>query len=370
MNSPGRYLVPLSLLGLLVYFLFKVHQVLLPFVLGGVLAYFLSPLVRIFEVRGLRRQPMVLIIFGALLAMLSWGTWAGIMVASQEASMAATQLPRYVQRGQQFLKDFRDWEEQKAASGSLPFALTRRLTGGASPMDLISSHWRTLPAVIAQQTPSFASHLVPFVELFLLVPFIAFMILLEGPAMMERLLGTVSSRHVEMLLNIIVEIDNSLGNYLRGVCLKSFLTGLSALAGYWVIGLDYAVQLGMLTMFTNVIPMVGPWIAIAVACLVAVFQWGTVPGILKVIGVSLIVRMLDDGVLQLVVMNSVDLHPLAVLFALMAGGTIWGFWGLLFAIPLACTAKVLLQVIWQWYRSEYGLAPADPAPEVSHIPLI
>jgi len=367
----GRYLVPAVLVCAILYFLFKVHQVLLPFVLGAVLAYLLSPLVRIFEIQGLRRQPVVLIVCGALLAALSWATYFGLSMAGEEASQASTQLPQYVQRGQQFMKDFHAWAEGKAESGSLPFRLLRRFTGDACPFDLLVSRWRTLPALVAQQTPSVASHVLPLVELFILVPFIAFILMLEAPAFMEAVLGLVSARHVEMVLNIVVEIDNSLGNYLRGLCSKSVLTGLAALGGYWIIGLDYSIQLALLTVFMNVIPMVGPWIAAGAACLVAIFQWGTVPGILKVLTITLLLRLLDDGVFQVMVMkNSVDLHPLALLFALMAGGTLWGFWGLLFAIPLACTAKVLLQVIWQWYRSEYGLAPVHPAPEISHIPLI
>src|SRR5579864_3249150 len=104
-NTAPRYMIPLAILGALVYFLFKVHEILLPFVLGATLAYLLSPLVEFFEVRGLRRRPVVVFVFGALLAAISAGTYVALNLAAQEASMASREMPAYVARGQRIYDD-------------------------------------------------------------------------------------------------------------------------------------------------------------------------------------------------------------------------------------------------------------------------
>jgi predicted PurR-regulated permease PerM len=67
------------------------------------------------------------------------------------------------------------------------------------------------------------------------------------------------------------------------------------------------------------------------------------------------IRMLDDWLLQpLILRKAVNIHPLLLVFVLMAGASLGGIWGLLFGVPVACMAKVLLQVGWQWYQTEYG----------------
>ena len=105
---------------------------------------------------------------------------------------------------------------------------------------------------------------------------------------------------------------------------------------FWVVGLDYAIQLSVLKGLLNFVPLVGPVVATAAAGAVALCQWGSVVGLLKALAICALVRFVDDGVLQVVILKySVELHPILILFALMAGGSLWGFWGLLFGL-LSC----------------------------------
>ncbi|MFA5976050.1 MAG: AI-2E family transporter [Elusimicrobiota bacterium] len=367
----GKYLIPSLLLAAIGYLLFKVQDILLPFILGMTLAYLISPLVRFFEVQGLRRRPVAILIFGGLLTLFSFGTYLTVNLASQEASKAAQELPRYVERGQRMFRDLQVWAARPSEKHSEPSGYLKRMVSNPALLDQINAHGRTLPDTLLRMTPTLASHVLPFVEMLFLVPLIAFFLLLEGPALLENVLRLVSARYVEMFLNIIFEIDNTMGNYVRGLCLKSFLVGLVALAGFWLIGLDYSIQLAGLAALTNVVPIFGPLVAGVLAVLVAFFQWGTLAGVLKVTAVCIALRLIDDGILQMVVFkNSVELHPIWILFSLMAGGALWGIWGLLFGMPLACLVKVLLGVLWEWYRSEYGLRYDDTPAEISHIPLI
>jgi predicted PurR-regulated permease PerM len=147
--------------------------------------------------------------------------------------------------------------------------------------------------------------------------------------------------------------------------------GMLAGIGFSCIGLHYTVPIALLVAATSMIPLVGPIAAGTAGCLVAFMQWGTFSGLMKVILITGGIRFIDDWFLQpLILRRAVHVHPAITLFALMAGGALCGFWGLLFAVPVVCMVKVLLEVIWQWYRSEYDLQAFDPAPEITHIPLI
>lgn len=369
MNSPGRYIVPLTIAACFIYLIIKVHEILLPFVLGATLAYLLSPLVRFIEIHGLRRTLAVFLVFGGVFVAFLVMGYLVFAHMSQEAARAGSELPRYVERGQKFLEEIQKWNRGEASGDH--FAWVRRFVDIPDVGSYVTSHWRTLPGVLMHNGATLASHVLPVLEMLALVPLIAFLVMLEAPDFLEAILSIVPPPYVEMTLNIIFEVDNSLGNYVRGLLVKALLIGVVTWIGFWAIGLDYAVQLSILSGLANVVPLVGPLAAGAFACGVAVFQMGTIAAVAKVIAINGLIRILDDGFLQIVVFkNSVELHPILMLFSLMAGGFLWGVWGMFFAVPLACMAKVLLHVIWQWYRSEYGLRyDATPA-EVSHIPLI
>ena len=81
--------------------------------------------------------------------------------------------------------------------------------------------------------------------------------------------------------------------------------------------------------------------------------------------------LIDDViVMPTVLRHAIHLHPVLIVFSLLAGAQLFGFWGLLFGVPVACMTKALIQVIWQWYRSQFGTLPVAAMPEISRIPLI
>jgi len=367
MTHSSRYVLP-ALFGLVgLYFVYLVHTILLPFVLALALAYLLKPLVDFFVVHGLRREPVVIGIYLVLIVTTLGGIYGGSLVLTQEASKAALKMPGYIQKGQAFFAHLQQAGHSPAPSDN---ALTSQL---AKHMDLIApllDHAKAWPAEVIQHMAALAGHVLPLVELGVLVPFICFFFMLQGSQMVDGVFQWIPARYVEMSLNVLIEIDNSLGNYLRALSLEALAVGLIAFIGFWGIGLDYSFQIALLMGLGNLIPYVGPIIGALLGSAVAVFQWGSLGGILKVILVCVAVRFIEDWFIQPAIMKrAIHLHPVLIVFSLMAGTTLWGFWGLLFGVPVACMAKVLVQVLASWWRSEYGLQP-ETAAEVSHIPLI
>lgn len=354
MNLSGRTAYPLLIAGFAAYFFYRVQEVLLPFLLAAVLAYLFNPLVRFFEVRGLRRKPVVIVLYIGLMTLFTFSSYRVLWMAGQEAEKASRNMPMYVQRGSEL---FAHWKATTRVNAAL--------------VEYISTHGRQWPQDILERMPSFAMGILPVLEIVFLVPFIGFFLIQSGPRFRDQLLEWVPSRYVEMLLGLMVEVDNSLGKYVRGVFLEAFCVGCIALGGFLVIDLDYAVQIALVVGLANVVPYVGPIIGAILGTGVAIFQWGTPMGILKVLMVCGAVRFIEDWFIQPVVMQkAVKLHPVVILFSLMAGAKLFGFWGLLFAIPVASMVKVLLEVLLPWYRAQYGMSPQAPLPEVSRVPLV
>ncbi len=351
----GRYLVPAVLLALAIYFIFQVHHVLLPFVLAATLAYLLNPLTRLLEVRGIRHRIAALGVFMLFMSLVLAAGYGVITAAGHEASRLSTDWPRVTARFQELAIIGRALLDRFPALEPIAQKLLSRESAYG----------------VLEKTPSMALHALPIVEITFLVPFLTLFFLLDGGTLRDKALGLVPARYVEMMLSILVEIDNSLGNYVRGLCIQALFLGLLAGIGFSVIGLHYSVQIAVWVAATSMIPLVGAISAALAGGLVALVQWGTVAGVVKVLAISTGIRLLDDWLLHpLILRRAIHIHPAVTVFSLMAGGSLFGIWGLLFAVPVFCMVKVLMEVVWQWYRSEYGFQPPHPLPEISHIPLI
>lgn len=355
MNRPGRYIVPLLLLALGCYFLFAVHHVLLPFILAAALAYLLHPIVKILEVRGLRHRAAAGIVFLSFMALCIGVFGVTVSMASDQISRVASDMPTLVKRLQEFIQAGH-WHHK------IPALEKFMETGG------LSHGWL---ATLWSNTPTVALKVLPIFELTFLVPFLAFLFMMDGITLRDALLEVVPARYVEMCLSVLVEIDNSLGAYMRGMLLQAAFLGIFTGLGFSVIGLNYAVPIGLWVAATSMIPLIGAISAAIVGAAVALIQWGTLSGLVKVLVIATVIRLIDDWFLHpMILRRAVHMHPAVTVFSLMAGASLAGFWGLLFAVPVVCMIKVLLEVLWEWYRSEYGLQRLNPVPEVSHIPLI
>jgi predicted PurR-regulated permease PerM len=315
----------------------------------------------------------VVLLYVSLMTVITLSSYRLAWVAAFEAEEAAHNMPAYVQKGGEAFARLREsLKSEPLHDAGRPFqTLAHRLFAHLAVLDYVAEHGRAWPQEVLSRMPSFAMGILPVLEIAFLVPFIGFFLIQEGPRLRDHILGWVPSRYVEMVLGLMVEIDNSLGKYVRGISLECLCVGCIALAGFWAIGLDYALQIAVVVGLANIVPYVGPVMGILLGGGVALFQWGSALGIVKVLAVCAAVRFIEDWFIQPAVMRSaVHLHPVLIVFALMSGAKLFGFWGLLFGVPIACMVKVLLEVLWPWYRSQYGLASPLPLPEVNRIPLI
>jgi predicted PurR-regulated permease PerM len=174
-----------------------------------------------------------------------------------------------------------------------------------------------------------------------IVPFITFFILAEGDTAVKKLIERVPNKYFEMVLNVLNKIQNDLAGYLRGWVLDSVIVGILNIAGLYLIGVNYAILLGIIAGVSNLIPYIGPFFGVIPALLVSLSQCGDFRQALPIIAVTLIlVQLMDNIFIQpLCFSKAVDMHPVTVIIVLIIGNSLMGILGMLLAIPIATILK-------------------------------
>jgi predicted PurR-regulated permease PerM len=180
-----------------------------------------------------------------------------------------------------------------------------------------------------------------------IVPFIAFFFLKEGSAITRGIIELVPNAYFELCLNLLHQISGQIGGYIRGQLVATTVVAMLAVGGLHIIGVGYALPLGLLAGVANMIPFLGPLIGIISASTVALASGDGMAMVGPVIVLYLVIQLVDNILVQpTVVARSVEMHPLMVLFAVMVGSQLMGIAGMLIAVPLFGIAKVCAQTVY------------------------
>jgi predicted PurR-regulated permease PerM len=358
MTEPGHRNIAADVLqGLLLFsglvtlclFLYEAREVLTPFVTAALAAYLLNPAVAFLEARGVRRDVAVILLFAALAAVAVVAVLWGYAAFGQDLPTLRFRWPQYMEglsrsaaRAREAV--FRAWPwldrdlVEKWIEGATGWVQGH--TGGGS--------------VVVSAARAGANAL--------LVPFVAFFFLRGGSAGVQRVLDLCPGRWVEKFLALLYKMDEVLGGYFRGVTLEAVLVGLLSIGGLAALGVDYAALIGALSGVANLIPYFGPVVGGILGVGVAFAQHGTLGAPLAVAALFYGIHMVDSWVLQPWIMRrTVNVGPVGLIFALVAGGALAGIWGLLLAVPVAAFIKESASILTQWYLAERGLTPAPRA---------
>jgi predicted PurR-regulated permease PerM len=329
--------------GVLLYGAYLVREGLTPFVLALAFAYVLNPAVTYFEAKGLRRSHLILAGYAMALG-LGFATYEGVKaVMVEQAENLSTNGPTYIKQLQRVVS-----MEQVALTRELP------VPPKVAQQAFDSAVGGFLEKV--QALPSQVFSLLPLLAHALLIPFIGFFFLLDGPEGLDHLIQVMPSRYVEQAIHLMGEIDTSLGNYLRGILIVAAAITLVSFLGLLALGVENAFAIAVLSGVSSFVPYMGAVIGAVVGGGMAWYQFGTAMAGVKVVLLFVGIRLADEILLQPVIAStSLHLHPMVNLLALVLGGEVFGFLGLVFAIPAACILKALIQVGWSWYASETGL---------------
>ncbi len=312
-------------------------DILAPFVASAIVAFLLQGLVSTLRRWGLPRWAALwltyLLFIGVFLTML---VFIMPLVWRQLAALF-NELPGMVSAVQQGLlglqESFSDIvsEEQLAEWSTMAGSEVSRL-----------GQW--LFAMSVSQLPNVVGILIYVV----LVPILVFFMLLDK----DKILAWISAflpAERPLMRKVWLEMNDQVANYARGKAIEILLVGVATYIAFAVMGLHYAVLLSLLVGVSVLVPYIGAAVVTIPVAMVGFFQWGWTGEFFYLMLVYGIIQALDGNVLvPLLFSEAVNLHPIAIILAVLLFGGFWGLWGVFFAIPLATLIKALLQ---SWPRN-------------------
>ncbi len=192
--------------------------------------------------------------------------------------------------------------------------------------------------------------------IFVLAPIIAFYLLVDLPHLREAARALVPERARGDVMVVSRRLSHAIGGYFRGQLAVAIVVGTMSSIGMLVIDLPFWLIVGMVAGLFNMIPLIGPWVGAVPGIIIALTTGGGLSKAIAVAVVMAVVQQIDNHFISPIVMQrAVKLHPAVVMLALLAGGTLGGFFGLLLAVPATAVLKILIGHAWRHFLLDQPL---------------
>ena len=322
---------------LLVGFLYMFSSILLPFAAGMVLAYFLDPVADRLEAWfGSRLVAAIVILLGFIVALVLALMVIVPILATQGADLIA-KMPEYLARLQTLITSIDpEWLKERFGvdAGNLRSALSSLVSQGAG-----------FVTTIFESILSSGLALVNVAGLVVITPVVAFYMLVDWDRMVATVDGWVPRDHVATVRAIAHDINAPTAGFVRGQGTLCLVLGIMYAVGLTIAGLNFGLLIGLFAGLISFIPYVGSLVGLVLAVGVALVQfWPDWVMVAAVAGIFFLGQFIEGNILQpKLVGDSVGLHPVWLMFALLAFGSLFGFVGLLIAVPAAAAVAVLVR---------------------------
>jgi predicted PurR-regulated permease PerM len=314
--------------------LWLLHDILLPFVAGIALAYVLAPLADRVERLGINRTVAALLIVSMLVVALIALMLLLVPLLLQQGSALISNIPGYFKRVKELIVDANlPWLNWLGAAET-----------GKTASDLVGQ--------VATWLLSFSyslwtggKALVSFASVLIVMPVVTFYLIRDWHAMIDRVDSWVPVRQRDTVRQLGREIDAAIGGFLRGQFGVCLVLGCYYAIGLMLVGLDFALLIGLIAGVITFVPYIGSMTGLMIAVSVAIAQfWPDWKRIALVVAIFLVGQFIEGNIVSpKFVGERVGLHPVWLIFAMFAFGYLFGFVGLLIAVPLGAAIAVLLR---------------------------
>lgn len=343
-------------MAVLVLFLYVFRSILLPFLAGLALAYFMDPVADFLERRGLSRLAATIVILLGFIVLFIIALMVIVPVLATQAAEFAERLPGYLAQLQSLLSNLSmDSSWLARYIGVDPESLQR----GIDELFKQSAGFLT---TLFQGIWSSGKAVVDVAGLLVVTPVVAFYMLLDWDKMVARVDSWVPRDHVDTVRRLGADINSAIAGFVRGQGTVCLILGLFYAVGLTVAGLNFGLLIGLFAGLISFIPYVGSMVGLVLSIGVALVQfWPDWVMIVVVAGVFVAGQFMEGNFLQpKLVGDSVGLHPVWLMFALFAFGTLFGFTGLLVAVPAAAAVGVLVRfAIERYLNSDLYIGHAE-----------
>ena len=357
-NKAVTFFLVTLLLGLNIFILSKISflflpvldflsVVMLPVILSGLLFYLLNPLVDLMEKYKINRVLAISIIFVVIAILLIWGLAVAIPNLQHQVVTFARNVPSYLEDADKVINDlvtkrlpddFRPQLEQVLANFS------SQATSWASDISSRAVNW--LSALISATSQVIVALII--------MPFMLFYLLRDGKGLRDHITQFLPTKFREPVGKILTDVNQQLSNYVRGQITVAVIVAIMFIIFFKIIGLRYAVTLGISAGVLNLVPYLGSFLAMIPALVLGLIAGPVM--LLKVIIVFIVEQTIEGRFVSPLILGSqLNIHPITILFVLLTSGSMFGIWGVLLGIPIYASAKVVISAIFEWYKSVSSL---------------
>lgn len=326
------------------WFFISIEPVLMPFFVSMVLAYLGDPLADRLEAYGLSRRLAVSVVFLLLTLIVVLTLLLVVPILGRQLGQLIESLPAVL-----------NWVQQTVVPR------IQSLTGLDLSTDIdqmrqaIVDNWKetgTFAASLLAQASRSGLALVAWIGNLALIPVVTFYLLLDWDILVAKVRGALPRRWEPTAVRLAGQCDEVLSAFLRGQLIVMLCLGVIYAVGLTLLGVRFGLLIGMLAGLASIVPYLGVIVGISVAGVVAFFQFGDWLILLGVAAVFGFGQLVESVVLQPKLLgDKIGLHPVAVIFAVLAGGNLFGFTGVLLALPAAAVIMVLLREVNDRYKN-------------------
>lgn len=334
----------IGLLGLILWLFNALQPVLLPFLLGMLWAYLGDPVADKLETFGMSRLWAVSICFLVVLGVLLGVMLLLVPMVLHQLKVAYEHVPQLF-----------SWSQHVALPWLIStFDLDAEVFNASYIREQFIQQWGSASAFIGKLLASASrstNSVIVLVTNLALVPVVAFYLLRDWDILTAKVFAFIPYRYQETASTLAKESNEVVGAFLRGQLWVMAALGIIYTLGLWALGLKLALLVGLIAGLASIVPYMGFLVGILVAGIAGFMQFGADWHMLGILLVFLFAQVIESMVLTpLLVGDKIGLHPVAVIFAIMAGGQLFGFMGILIALPVAAVIVVFLRHIHDIYK--------------------
>ncbi|MGD9677243.1 MAG: AI-2E family transporter [Vulcanibacillus sp.] len=322
---------------ILEYIVIFLKSIFLPFIIALVIAYLLNPLVTILN--GNNRIPRSIAVL--LIYIIFFGSITIILINAMPKLI--TEVKGLIEYFPNMFEKLNNWfvDLRNNSSNQLPGTFQESI-------NLAINNIETKITKGFSDIILYIGNTINILITIVLVPFITFYLLVDYQVLEKTIITFVPKKERKKFIRIARDIDEALGNYIRGQLIVCLIIGILAYIGYLIIKLPYALVFAVIVAITNVIPYLGAYIGATPAILVGLsISWHMGASVFIV---NMIIQLIESNVISpQIVGKKLHMHPLFIIIALMIGGKLAGIIGLIFAVPIFAILRVIAQHLSAYY---------------------
>jgi predicted PurR-regulated permease PerM len=327
------------------WLLWLLAPILTPFVFAAMLGWLGDPLVNRLQRHGCSRTLGVVLVFSVMALFVVLALLLLVPMIERQIVTLIESLPRY---RDWFTGTVLPWIERRTGIALMAWLDPQRI------FELVREHWERAGGV-ATTLLGYLSRsgfvLLAWLANIVLLPVLTFYFLRDWGVLVERVAALVPRDHVATVSRLARESDLVLGGFLRGQFSVMLVLGALYAIGLWAVGLDLGLLIGFVAGLVSFVPYLGAAAGVVLGVIAALVQFGDWLHVALVLGVFGLGQVIESYWLTpKLVGDRIGLHPVAVIFAIMAGGQLFGFLGVLLALPVAAVANVLLRYTHERYQ--------------------